>query len=130
MRLSNLPNRLIFEYACFQGRDCRLSFYPGRLLQEAKEKGTTSEEPMIEGELILNNRLGLHARPAAKFVKLTDRFNSDIHLEKDGERVNGKSILEIMTLALEQGASVKIIIKGEDEQDAFRVVEEFFLQNE
>lgn len=85
---------------------------------------------MIERKLVINNEFGLHARPAAKFVKLTNKFNSDIYLEKNGERVNGRSILEIMMLALEQGALVKVIIDGEDEKDAFGVVEEFFSQKE
>jgi len=85
---------------------------------------------MIERQLVINNKLGLHARPAAKFVKLTNKFAADIYLEKDKERVNGRSILEIMMLALEQGAAVKVIISGEDEKEAFQIVEEFFSQEE
>jgi phosphocarrier protein len=67
------------------------------------------------------NRLGLHARPAAEFVKLSSRFDSEITLEKEGLAVNGKSILGVMMLAAEYGSRLRIRARGED---AARAVEQ------
>lgn len=60
------------------------------------------------------NKLGLHARPAAEFVKLASRFQSEIRVRKDGFEVNGKSIMGVMMLAAECGSSLTIIAAGED----------------
>ncbi len=60
------------------------------------------------------NELGLHARPAAEFVKLAGRFNSEITVAKDGEPVNGKSIMGVMTLAAECGAELTLRAEGAD----------------
>ncbi len=64
------------------------------------------------------NRLGLHARPAAEFVKIANRFFADITVEKDGLRVNGKSIMGVLMLAAEQGSSLTIRGSGDDAEDA------------
>lgn len=64
------------------------------------------------------NKLGLHARPAAEFVKLASRFRSDVHVEKDGVVVNGKSIMGVMTLAAEHGSSIRIQASGDDAEAA------------
>lgn len=85
---------------------------------------------MIEKQLKIKHKWGLHARPAGKFIRLTTKFNSDVYLEKDGEKANGKSILEILSLALEYGSPVKIIVNGKDEQDALKTIEQFLLQEE
>jgi phosphocarrier protein HPr len=60
------------------------------------------------------NPLGLHARPAAEFVKLASRFRADIYVEKDGMEVNGKSIMGVMTLAAECGSTIGIRASGDD----------------
>lgn len=85
---------------------------------------------MIEKNLKIKHKWGLHARPAGKFIRLTGRYNSDVFLEKNGEKANGKSILEILSLALEYGSSVKIIVSGKDEKDALKSIEDFLLQEE
>ena len=62
----------------------------------------------------VSNQDGLHARPSASFVKIAQRFGSHIFVEKDGEVVNGKSILGLMTLAAGKGTKLKIIAEGDD----------------
>jgi phosphocarrier protein HPr len=74
---------------------------------------------MIEQNLTIKNRAGLHTRPAAMLVKLAARFKSDIYLERDGYGINAKSIIGVMTLAAEQGSELLIRVEGEDEQLAF-----------
>jgi len=64
------------------------------------------------------NPLGLHARPAAEFVKLASRFRADVHVEKDGMDVNGKSIMGVMTLAAECGSAIRIRATGPDAEAA------------
>jgi len=64
------------------------------------------------------NTLGLHARPAAEFVKTAGRFRSDVVVRKDGVEVNGKSIMGMMMLAAECGSSITIVVNGEDAEEA------------
>jgi len=64
------------------------------------------------------NPLGLHARPAAEFVKLAARFRADVQVEKDGMTVNGKSIMGVMTLAAECGSVIRIRASGDDAEAA------------
>jgi phosphocarrier protein HPr len=65
-------------------------------------------------ELIILNKSGLHARPAAMFVKTANRFGCEIFVEKDGEKINGKSIMGLMMLAAGPGSKVTLYIKGSD----------------
>jgi len=67
-----------------------------------------------ERTVAIVNPLGLHARPAAEFVKLASRFRADVHVEKDGMTVNGKSIMGVMTLAAECGSAIRIRAVGDD----------------
>ena len=69
---------------------------------------------MIERECTIVNSLGMHARPAAQVVRLASTFRSTIELEHDGQTVNGKSIMGVMTLAAECGAVVRVRADGED----------------
>ncbi|NOZ57455.1 MAG: HPr family phosphocarrier protein [Calditrichaeota bacterium] len=78
---------------------------------------------MVEKTVTIKNRLGLHARPAALFVKTAAQFNSDISVVKDGLEVNGKSIMGVMMLAAEQGSKLTIRANGEDEQEAIAALE-------
>lgn len=73
---------------------------------------------MIEREARIVNDLGLHARPAAQFVRLASSFGSAIELERDGVAVNGKSIMGVMMLAAECGATVKLRATGADAEQA------------
>ena len=65
-------------------------------------------------ELTIQNEDGMHARPAAKFVKLANRFACDVWVEKDDEEINGKSIMGLMMLAASQGSVIKVTAEGED----------------
>jgi phosphocarrier protein len=73
-----------------------------------------------EAEVKIQNQLGLHARPAAELVRLSNRFGSDIFLSKNGVEVNGKSIMGVMMLAAERGARVQIRAVGTDAREAVR----------
>ena len=75
-------------------------------------------------ELTIDNRNGLHARPAALFVKTSNQFSSEIWVEKDDERVNGKSIMGLMMLAAAKGSILRIIAEGDDALAAATALEE------
>lgn len=81
---------------------------------------------MIERQVEVVNRLGLHARAAAKLVHLTSRYTSHVWLAKDGEEVDAKSILGILLLAAAQGSSVVVKCDGDDEQEAIEAIEQLF----
>lgn len=73
---------------------------------------------MIQREVEIVNRAGMHARPAAEFVKIAGRFSADIRVEKDGLEVNGKSIMGVLMLAAERGSRLRLSAKGKDAEDA------------
>jgi len=73
---------------------------------------------MTETEVVVANRLGMHARAAAKFVHLASRFAARVTVSKDGVRVDGKSILGLLTLAASKGSKLHITAQGDDEADA------------
>ena len=73
---------------------------------------------MPSKQLTISNKLGIHARPAAQFVKTASKFESDIRVEKDGEEVDGKSIMGLMMLAAGHGSVLTIIAEGTDAADA------------
>jgi phosphocarrier protein HPr len=73
---------------------------------------------MIKTGLTISNRLGLHARASAKLTKLASGFASDVHLSRDGRRVNAKSIMGVMMLAAGLGAEVELEVDGPDERAA------------
>lgn len=77
---------------------------------------------MIEREVTIVNSLGMHARPAAQIVRLAATFAASLELECDGQRVNGKSIMGVMMLAAEQGATVIIRSEGPDAEAAAAAV--------
>ncbi len=78
---------------------------------------------MIEKQLTIINKLGLHARATAKLIGVTNNFSSSIEIGKDGRMVNGKSIMSVMMLAASQGTVLDFSIEGEDEQAAMDAVE-------
>ncbi len=78
---------------------------------------------MIRTQLVISNKLGLHARAAAKFVACTTSFSSRIHTGKNGQLVDGKSIMSVMMLAAGKGTVLDLEIEGRDEQDAFTALQ-------
>ena len=80
-----------------------------------------ADDLRITKELIVINKLGIHARPAALFVKTANRFECDIFVEKDGEKVNGKSIMGLMMLAAGPGS--RLIVEADGHDAAKAVVE-------
>src|ERR1700733_10320318 len=74
-------------------------------------------------ELTISNKLGIHARPAALFVKTANRFACEIFVEKDGEKINGKSIMGLMMLAAGPGSKLTIHVRGADAAQALTELE-------
>jgi phosphocarrier protein HPr len=77
---------------------------------------------MLVNEYTIVNKLGLHARASALFVKTASRFKSDIRIEREDIEVNGKSIMGIMMLAAAKGTSIQVKIDGEDEFEAMQIL--------
>jgi phosphocarrier protein len=78
---------------------------------------------MIEKAITIKNKLGLHARAAVKFVNLANRFSSTVKVIKDGNEIDGKSILGILTLAATQGSEIQLKISGKDQETALSALE-------
>jgi phosphocarrier protein len=74
-------------------------------------------------ELVVINKLGIHARPAALFVKAANRFSSSVLVDKDGDQINGKSIMGLMMLAAGPGSKLLVTCEGEDCQQALDEIE-------
>lgn len=77
-------------------------------------------------ELVVLNKLGIHARPAAMIVRITNKFKSDVFVEKDEEQVNGKSIMGLMMLAAGKGSKVKFVVTGDDAEQMLAELEQLF----
>ncbi len=84
---------------------------------------TISSGEFLTRELVIVNKSGIHARPAAMFVKTANRFACDIFVEKDGEKINGKSIMGLMMLAAGPGSKITLHIKGTDATTAIAELE-------
>ena len=82
----------------------------------------------ISKELTIVNRLGMHARPSAMFVKAASKFRAEVWVEKDGERVNGKSIMGLMMLAAGQGSKLLVVCEGADAAKALAEIEAIIAQ--
>jgi len=80
----------------------------------------------LEKDILIINKLGIHARPAAMLVQLASKFRSDIYIFKDSVEVNCKSIMGIMTLAANCGSRIKIKAEGKDAVQAVEEIEELF----
>jgi phosphocarrier protein HPr len=83
---------------------------------------------MVTKQLILINKLGMHARPAAMFVKITSKYKAEVMVEKDGEEVNGKSIMGLMMLAAGCGSKLKISADGPDADQLVADLEQLIQQ--
>ncbi|MDZ4711377.1 MAG: HPr family phosphocarrier protein [bacterium] len=81
---------------------------------------------MIEKEITIVNKAGMHTRPASMIVRIAAKFRSDFYISKDGFEVNGKSIIGVMTLAAEQGSTLMLKFEGEDEQEFSEEMVKFF----
>jgi len=79
----------------------------------------------VEEQIIVNKTHGLHARPATIFVQLANKFNSSVKLEKDGEVVDGKSIIAILSLGINKGMAVRMLIEGSDALEAMSDLKNF-----
>ena len=92
------------------------------LLNRRSSAGQSGQQ--LQKEMTVVNRLGLHARPAAMFVRVASRFRSEVWVEKEGEQVNGKSIMGLMMLAAGQGSKLQIRCEGADADRALQEIEE------
>jgi phosphocarrier protein len=81
---------------------------------------------MIVREVRVLNKAGLHTRPASMIVREAARYKSEFFIQKDGYEINGKSIIGVMTLAAEQGATLTLIFEGDDEEDAAVAIAQIF----
>jgi phosphotransferase system HPr (HPr) family protein len=83
----------------------------------------------LEKKFVVRNKLGLHARPAAVFVELASKFESDIFVRKGDTKINGKSIMGLMMLAAGEGTRLVIEVEGHDAKEAIREIEKLFENN-
>lgn len=84
---------------------------------------------LIEKSIVIKNRQGLHARPAALFVQIANKFDSEITVSKGKQKVNGKSIMGIMMLEAGKGAKVTLTIVGDDAEQAIKELESLLLSD-
>jgi phosphocarrier protein len=83
----------------------------------------------IEQEIEVRNPHGLHARPATLFIQIANKYDSSVKLEKNGEAIDGKSIIGILSLGINKGAKVKLIVEGPDAKEAFTELRKFLEKN-
>jgi|UniRef100_UPI00404B6F1C phosphocarrier protein HPr len=90
-----------------------------------KSNSPTASQQLVK-ELLVQNKMGIHARPAAMIVRVTNKFKADVFVEKDEEQVNGKSIMGLMMLAAGKGSNVKFLATGADAEQMLAELEELF----
>jgi len=83
---------------------------------------------MVKKDFTILNKLGIHARPAAQFVKIANRFQADIFVERDGEEIDGKSIMGVMMLAAGHGSVITVTAEGTDESAAIDALGDLILR--
>jgi phosphocarrier protein HPr len=88
-----------------------------------RRSAQTGRGQKVEKEITIVNRLGLHARPAAMFVRIASRFRCEIWVEKEGEQINGKSIMGLMMLAAGYGSKLTVTAEGADAEQAMAQIE-------
>jgi phosphocarrier protein len=86
--------------------------------------------PRVEKKISIKSRQGLHARPAALFVQIANRFESAVTVRRGQEEVNGKSIMGILMLGADKGSEVVLITEGKDAEQAFSDLENFLGKEE
>jgi phosphocarrier protein len=87
---------------------------------------SSSASKSLTRELVVQNKMGIHARPAAMVVRITNKFKAEVLVEKDDEQVNGKSIMGLMMLAAGKGSKVKFIANGDDAEALLVEIEALF----
>ena len=92
----------------------------------AMEKSDTTAAGTLTKELLVQNKMGIHARPAAMFVRVTNKYKAEVFVEKDEEQVNGKSIMGLMMLAAAKGTKVKFLATGDDAAQMLGELEALF----
>jgi phosphocarrier protein HPr len=90
------------------------------------DKTDTAASQGLSKELVVQNKMGIHARPAAMIVRITNKFKADVFVEKDEEQVNGKSIMGLMMLAAGKGSKVRFIATGDDAAAMLAELEQLF----
>lgn len=80
---------------------------------------------MVEKEIVVNIENGLHARPAADLIKKMTTFKSNVEFDVGTKKFNAKSILNLMGVSIKEGQTIKVIVQGEDEDQAFECIKEF-----
>lgn len=81
---------------------------------------------MIERDITVRNKAGIHTRPASMVVRTASKYDADFFIRADGYEINGKSIIGVMTLAAEQGATLTLLFDGSDEEAAAEAMTELF----
>ncbi len=85
------------------------------------------KKPLVmRRKMVVQNEVGLHARPAKNLVSVLNKFDSEIFIEKDGYRINAKSIIGVLTLAAVKGTTLVVIAEGSDAEEALDAAEELF----
>ncbi len=84
---------------------------------------------MISKEIVVQNQVGLHARPATFFIQKANEFKSSIWVSKDERKINAKSLLGVLSLGVTRGTSILIEAEGPDEEDALKALEELIASN-
>ena len=90
------------------------------------DTASAATSTQLSRELVVQNKLGIHARPAAMIVRITNKFKADVMVEKDDEQVNGKSIMGLMMLAAGKGSRVKFLATGGDSSAMLDELEALF----
>jgi phosphocarrier protein HPr len=90
------------------------------------DTASASTTAQLSRELVVQNKMGIHARPAAMIVRITNKFKADVMVEKDDEQVNGKSIMGLMMLAAGKGSKVKFLATGADSTAMLDELESLF----
>lgn len=91
-----------------------------------RKQASAAASTSVTRDFTVINKLGIHARPAAMFVKVASKFQSNITVEKDGEQINGKSIMGLMMLAAGKGSTLKVSAEGPDATEAVEAIGELF----
>jgi phosphocarrier protein HPr len=92
----------------------------------SKSSENTANSTQLIRELEVQNKMGIHARPAAMIVRVTNKFSAEVMVEKDDEQVNGKSIMGLMMLAAGKGSKVRFNVTGSDSAEMLKELEQLF----
>jgi len=95
-------------------------------MSDAENNDASNADQPLTKELKVQNKMGIHARPAAMIVRVTNKFKADVFVEKDDEQVNGKSIMGLMMLAASKDSDVKFLATGEDAAAMLDELEQLF----